>query len=172
MWYNNPTEGRAAMRQSAEKSPKVPEFLRESLVAAQERLEAFEGDAQKVLKDLVQKGRESRREITDLVQRLSRQDWRMDELRGRFGKLRAQGTKRANELRGRAETFRTDAMERLEELQTKAISFLGVATREQVEDLSAELERLSKRLDQAAGKPAPRKPPAAGKKPSKRSAQR
>jgi polyhydroxyalkanoate synthesis regulator phasin len=160
------------MRDS-EKGAKVPEFMRESLEAAQERLEAFEGDAQKLLKDLVQKGRESRKEITVLVQRLSKQDWRMDDLRGRFGKLRAQGKERAQELRGRAEGFRTDAMEKLEDLQSKAITFLGVATREQVEELSAELERLARRLDQsvakktAVGKSAP-----AAKKSSKRSAGR
>jgi uncharacterized protein CbrC (UPF0167 family) len=34
------------------------------------------------------------------------------------------------------------------ELQGKAVAFLGVATREQVEDLSKELERLAKRLEQ------------------------
>jgi hypothetical protein len=142
------------MRDS-DKAVKVPEFLRESLESAQERLDAFEGDAQRVLKDLVQKGRESRKEITVLLQRLSKQDWTMGDLRGRFGRLRAQGKERAHELRGKAEGFRAEAMERLEELQSKAITFLGVASREQVEELSAELERLAKRLEQ---------PPKAAKK--------
>lgn len=159
------------MRDS-EKGAKVPEFLRESLEAAQERLEAFEGDAQKVLKDLVQKGRESRKEITMLVQRLSKQDWRMDDLRGRFGMLRAQGKERAQELRGRAEGFRAEAMEKLEDLQSKTITFLGVATREQVEELSAELERLAKRLDQSTAKKSPAGKKAPGKKAAKRSAER
>ena len=130
-----------------QKNAKVPEFLREPLEAAQARLEAFEKEAQKVFKDLVAKGRESRKDVAVLVQRLSKQDWNIDELRGRFGKLRETSKERAGELRGRAEGFRTDAVEKLEDLQTKAVAFLGVATREQVEELSKELEKLARRLD-------------------------
>ena len=102
---------------TSEKNAKVPEFLREPLEAAQSRLEALEDEAQKVVKDLMQKGRESRKDLAVLVQRLSKQDWGMDDLKGRFGKLRAQGKERAQDLRGRAESFRTDAMEKLEDLQ-------------------------------------------------------
>ena len=130
-----------------DKSMKVPEFLREPLEAAQARLVEFEEEAQKVFKELMQKGKESRKDVTELVQRLSRQDWRLDELKDRVTKLRAHGMERANELKDRAETFRAEAMERLEDLQTKAVAFLGVATREQVEELSRELERLAKKID-------------------------
>ena len=130
-------------------SMKVPEFLREPLEAAQARLVELEVEAQKVFKELLQKGKESRKDITVLVQRLSKQDWHMNDLRGRVTKLRDQGMERAQELRGRAESFRSEATEKLEELQTKAVAFLGVATREQVEELSKELERLSRRLDKA-----------------------
>jgi hypothetical protein len=35
------------------------------------------------------------------------------------------------------------------ELQSRAVSFLGVATREQVVELSRELERLSKRIERS-----------------------
>jgi chromosome segregation ATPase len=136
---------------------KVPEFLREPIEAAQARLAEFEEEAQKVLKDLLQKGKDSRKDIADMVQRLSKQDWKMDDLKGRVSKLRAQGMERAQELRGRAESFRADAMERLDELQTKAVAFLGVATREQVEGLSRELERLARRLDKAERAKKPRK---------------
>ena len=145
-----------------QKNPKVPEFLREPLEAAQARLELFEEEAQKVFKDLVQKGRESRKDFAELVQRISQQDGYMDELRGRVGKLKDQGKERAQALRGKAETFRSDAMERLELLQSKAITYLGVATREQVEELSRELEKLVKRLDRSV------KPKKAMKKSSKR----
>ena len=128
---------------------KVPEFLREPLEAAQARLVEFEGEAQKVLKELVQKGKESRKDVADLVQRLSKQDWRIDDWRERVNRLREQGRERAQELRGRAESFRSDAMLKVEELQAKAVAFLGVATRDQVEELSRELERLARRLDKA-----------------------
>ncbi len=135
----------------------VPEFLREPLEAAQARLTEFEEEAQRVFKDLMQKGKESRKDVAELVQRLSKQDWRMDELKERVSKLRVQGMERAHELRGRAETFRADALERLEDLQTKAVAFLGVATREQVEELSRELERLARRLDKSEKGRRPRK---------------
>jgi hypothetical protein len=149
----------------SQRNPKVPEFLREPLEAAQARLESFEEEAQKVFKDLVQKGRASRKDFADLVQRLSKQDWNMDDLRGRFGKLREQGKERATEWRGKAEHFRSDAVDRLENLQTKAISFLGVASREQVLELSRELDRLARRLDRGTnGKPAAKKARRAGKK--------
>ncbi|HZZ84662.1 MAG TPA: hypothetical protein VFE30_09005 [Anaeromyxobacteraceae bacterium] len=126
---------------------KVPEFLREPIEAAQVRLEAFEEEAQKVLKDLVQRGRESRKELAGLVNRMSADG----TLRGRLDRLRSQGIEG---LRGRAETFRSEALERLEELQSKAVDFLGVATREQVIELSKELDRLSRRLDKGEKKPA------------------
>ncbi|BDG08055.1 hypothetical protein [Anaeromyxobacter paludicola] len=126
---------------------KVPEFLREPIEAAQARLEVFEEEAQKVLKDLVQKGRESRKELKGLVTRISGDG----HLKTRFDRLRAQGIE---ELRGRAESFRVEALERLEELQAKAVAFLGAATREQVVELSKELDRLSRRLEKTERKPA------------------
>ncbi len=137
-------------------SMKVPEFLREPLEAAQARLEAFEDEAQRVWKELMQKGKESRKDIGVLVQRLQKQDWYLPELQKRIEKLdlqkrleklRETGAERAGEWRGRAETFRAEAMERLVELQSKAVRFLGVATREQVEELSREIERLVRSLE-------------------------
>jgi polyhydroxyalkanoate synthesis regulator phasin len=126
---------------------KVPEFLREPLVAAQARLEYLEDEAQRVLKDLMHKGRASRKDIEQMVSRLSRQDWTFPEVKQRLDKLREQGVERATEWRGKAETFRAEALERVFDLQSRAVAFLGVATREQVDELSKELERLARRLD-------------------------
>ena len=132
----------------AEKSVKVPEFLREPLEAAQSRLETLEEETQRVLKELVQRGRAGSRELGELVHRLSKQDWHVDQMRTRvekrLGKLRAQGIELASEWGDRA---RSEAVERLAELQHRAISFLGVASRDQVEELSRELERLSRKLE-------------------------
>jgi hypothetical protein len=126
---------------------KVPEFLREPLEAAQARLEQLEVEAQKVLKDLVERGRASRKDLEVMVQRLSKQDWNFPEMKHRIEKLREQGVERAAEWRGKAETFRAEAMERVIDLQGRAISFLGVATRDQVEEISRELDRLTKRIE-------------------------
>ncbi len=126
---------------------KVPEFLREPLVAAQARLEHFEEEAQRVLRDLMDRGRASRKDFEQMVVRLSKQDWTFPEMKQRIDKLREQGVGRAAEWRGKAETFRAEALERVIELQSRAVSFLGVATREQVEELSKELDRLARRIE-------------------------
>lgn len=132
---------------------KVPEFLREPFEAAQARLEQFEEDAERVLKDLMDRGRASRKEIEQIVSKLSKQDWTLPEMRHRIEKLRDQGVERAAEWRGRAETFRTEAMDRVMDLQGRAIAFLGVASRDQVEELSREIDRLARKI----GKTGPKK---------------
>lgn len=113
---------------------KVPEFLREPLEAAQARLGTLEKDAQKLLKD-----------ISGRMQK-EWKDW--PEMKGRVDKLLAAGRERATEWRGRAEHVRADAMERLMEL----VKFLGVATRDQLEQLSRDVDRILKRIEK------PRKP--------------
>jgi DNA-binding Lrp family transcriptional regulator len=130
---------------------KVPEFLREPIEAAQARLEQFEEDAERVLRDLMDKGRASRKEFEQIVARLSKQDFSLPEVKQRIEKLRGQGVERAVEWRGKAETFRAEALERMVELQGRAIAFLGVASRDQVDELSRELDRLSKKIAKTAG---------------------
>jgi hypothetical protein len=128
----------------ADKSVKFPEFLREPFEAAQARLEALEEETQRVVKDLVAKGRTGRREIGGLVQKLSKQEWTADEIGSRLLKLSEQGMELASDWTDRA---RHEAVDRLLELQHRVISFLGVASREQVDALSRELSRLAKRLE-------------------------
>jgi phage terminase small subunit len=132
---------------------KVPEFLKEPLEAAHARLEQFEVDAERVLRDLMDKGRASRKEIEQIVARLSKQDWTLPEVKHRIVKLREQGVERAVEWRGRAESFRTEAMERVVDLQGRAIAFLGVASRDQVDELSKEIDRLAKKIAKSGGAP-------------------
>ena len=131
---------------------KVPEFLREPIEAAQARLEQLEVDAERMLKDLMDKGRASRKEFEQIVSRLSKQDWTFPEMKHRIDKLREQGVERAAELRGRAETFRVEAVERVVDLQSRAIAFLGVASRDQVDELSKEIERLAKKIEKAGAR--------------------
>jgi hypothetical protein len=95
------------------------------------------------------RGRAGRKEFEQIVARLSRQDWKFPEMKHRIGKLREQGVERAAEWRGRAETFRVEAMDRVVDLQSRAIAFLGVASRDQVDELSREIDRLSKRIEKA-----------------------
>jgi hypothetical protein len=131
---------------------KVQEFFRDSLEIAQARLGALEGEAEKLFKD-----------VSTRVTKASRQDWK--ELRTRVGKLRKAGLEAAGEWRDRAETLRSDLADQLAELQGRAMKVLGVATREEIEDLSREIGRILKRLDELqkrrARRPAPRKAPVA-----------
>jgi len=108
---------------------RVPEFLREPLEMAQTRLEALEGEAQRVWKDFMEMSKTGRKELGVFVERLQKQ------------------MERTQQWRDRAESFRADALEKLLELQSKAVSFLGVATREQVEELSREIEKVLRRLE-------------------------
>ena len=136
---------------------KVPEFLREPLSAAQARLEQFEEEAQRVLRDLMDRGRAGRKDFEQMVARLSKQDWTFPEMKQRLERLREQGMERAAEWRGKAETFRAEALERMIELQARAVSFLGVATRDEVQELSKELDRLARRIAKAEKRPRAKK---------------
>ena len=131
---------------------RVPEFLREPIEAAQARIERLEEDAERVLRDLMDRGRAGRKEFEQIVSRLSKQDWTFPEMKHRLEKLREQGVERAAEWRGRAETFRVEAMERVVDLQGRAIAFLGVASRGEVEELSREIERLARKIEKTGAR--------------------
>ena len=137
-------------RMESGRSVKVPEFLREPLATAQARFGQLEEEAQRVFHDLMVRGRASRKDLEHMVHRLSQQDWSLPEMRQRLEKLRETGVERAAEWRGRAESFRAEALERMIELQNRAVAFLGVATREQVEELSKELDRLARKIEKGA----------------------
>jgi polyhydroxyalkanoate synthesis regulator phasin len=112
---------------------KVPEFLREPIEAAQTRLGSFEEEVQRLFK-----------ELQVVLERVRKEEW--PDLKERLEKLRETGLERAQEWRGRAEHFRVEAMERLVDMQGKAMKFLGVASRDQVEELSREIDKIMKRL--------------------------
>ena len=129
------------------KVDKVEGFLRESVEVAQARLEVIEAEAQKLL-----------HEVQTRFQKVSGKDWA--EVKERLEHLREVGRERAEEWKDKAQEFRVDAAEKLESLQVAALRFLGVASREEVAELSREINKILKRLDEKkrkAGKPT-RKP--------------
>jgi hypothetical protein len=128
-------------------SLKFRELLKEPLEAAHVRLGQLEGEAQRVWKDLLLKGRASRKDMEQILLRFAKQGRGLPEVKHLLERLRDQGAERAAEWRGKAESFRTEALERMIELQGKAVAFLGVATREQVEEISRELGRLERRIE-------------------------
>lgn len=139
----------AEARTNDHRASKMADFLREPIEAAQARIGLLEEEAQRVIKDLMVRGRASKKDIEHIVHRLSKQDWTFPEMKQRLEKLRGQGAERAAEWRGKAESFRAETLERMVELQGRAVAFLGVATREQVEELAKELDRLARRLERS-----------------------
>jgi hypothetical protein len=102
------------------------------------------------LKELAKRGKAGRKEIEALIEKVAGEtkiEQRLGELRGRLELLQKTGRERTEMWRGKADSFRAEALERMVEIQGKAVSFLGVATREQVEELHHELERLAKRIE-------------------------
>ena len=113
-------------------------FVREQLEEAQRRFSAFEADAEKALKHLVERGQRQRKELEHLVGRLNGEPlWERPAVR--------QLTKRA----GRAGT---EVRKRIDHLQSRVIAASGVASQAQVREISRELSRLSKKLDGLLGK--------------------
>lgn len=133
-------------RDGARRASKVPEFLKEQLEQAQARLGQLEEGAEKAIKELVEKGRASRKDLEAALVRISK-DERVVDLKGKLEKFQRTGAVRAEEWKDKAETFRAEALERIVELQGKAVSFLGVATKDEVEELHRELDRLAKRFE-------------------------
>jgi hypothetical protein len=103
-----------------------------------------------ILKELAKKGKAGRKEIEARLEKVvgdAHIDDRIAELRGKLELLQKTGRERTEAWRGKADSFRAEALERMVEVQGKVVSFLGVATREQVEELHHELERLAKRIE-------------------------
>jgi polyhydroxyalkanoate synthesis regulator phasin len=136
----------ATHKDGAKRAIKVPEFFKDQLEQAQARLGQLEEGAEKAIKELVEKGRASRKDLETILHRISKDD-RVVDLKGKLEKFQRTGAVRAEAWKGKAETFRAEALERIVELQGKAVSFLGVATKDEVEELHRELDRLAKRFE-------------------------
>jgi uncharacterized protein YPO0396 len=116
----------------------VQGFVKGQFGMAQKRLVAFEAEAEKVLKNLIARGQDSRKELDALLERLG-----AAELKVLNGSLR--------ELAKRAQDVSTDARKKLEEFQARILEVAGVASSNQVRALNRQLTKLSRRLDSLAG---------------------
>lgn len=118
----------------------VQGFVRGQFGIAQKRLVALEAEAEKVLKNLIARGQDSRRELDALLERLS-----ATELKVLNGSLR--------ELVKRAQDVSQDVRKKLEEFQERILEVAGVASQTQVRALNRQLSKLARRLDHLSGKP-------------------
>ncbi len=116
----------------------VQGFVKGQFTVAQKRLVAFEAEAEKVLKNLIARGQDSRKELDALLERLS-----AAELKVLNGSLR--------ELAKRAQEASAEARKKLEEFQARVLEVAGVASQTQVRALKGQLNKLSRRLDTLTG---------------------
>jgi hypothetical protein len=112
----------------------VQGFMKGQFGMAQKRLVAFEAEAEKVLKNLIARGQDSKKELDALLNRVS-----AAELKVLNGSLR--------ELVKRAQDVSHEARKKLEEFQERALEVAGVASQTQVRALNRQLSKLSRRLD-------------------------
>ena len=120
-------------------------FVMGQLQEAQKRFVALEKDAEKAINQLVSRGKESRKDLEKLINKVS------------SGDIAIFDTATVKDLTKRAEVAGNQMKKRLDHLQTRMIQASGVATQHQMKELRSELNRLAKKID-ALGKPAQPKP--------------
>ena len=86
-----------------------------------------------------------------------RREWQSTALNSDLKKITSGGRKRLSGLLGRAEAAGSEALESVARLQHTAVGALGLATRTEVEDLTRQVKRLTKK---AAHLQDPRRPTA------------
>ena len=107
------------------------EFLRSQVDVVQGRITDFQKEADKLAAELSTRGQHQIKELEKLVTKLEALPL----------------AERSAEFADRAKAFGEDFVNHFDDFQGKLISFVGVATRDQVSDLARELKTLSKKID-------------------------
>lgn len=123
------------------KTVQLQGFVKQQLEDAQKRFASFEEEAERVLKGLIERGREHGKELEELIQKLNVRDLSVF----RKAKIR--------DLGRTAEEASSEVRRRLDSIQSRVIEAVGVATKAQIDDINRELSRLSKKLDGVVRKP-------------------
>ncbi|MDQ3264902.1 MAG: hypothetical protein M3Y59_14740 [Myxococcota bacterium] len=126
----------------------LQQFLKGQLVDAQKRFHTLETDAEKALKDLVVRGKESRKDLQGLINRLNTTDLTLNTVLDNTT---------VKQISKKAEQAGNQMRKGLDGLQSRLVQASGVASQQQVKELKGELNRLSKKIDALVG----------GKKPAK-----
>ncbi len=111
----------------------VETFLKAQLAVAQKRIEELEGEAQKVVKTLENRGQEAAKEAQVLWGKLQAGELLKDA--------------RVQELGKKVDAASTELKKRLDAVQTKVVEAVGVASQAQLKDLNKELSKLSRKVD-------------------------
>lgn len=124
----------------------VPTFVTEGIETGRARLKDLETQAQEIIRDLYARGN---KELDELKGRIPLDNFRdrlaidrlpIDDLADRAKGFETQTRTRANEVAA-------DLERRLQDIQDKTLGLIGVASREQVQSLAADIDRLARRVD-------------------------
>jgi len=118
----------------------VQDFVKERLEEARERLTGFENEAEDALKTLVAKGKEQRKELEQLIEKLNGKE------------LLAFEKSTVKQLGKKANQATNEVKKRFEEMQARVLQATGVASSSQVKEINKEISRLGKKLDALIGK--------------------
>ncbi len=121
------------------KAKDLQKFVMTQLDEAQKRFQLLEHDAEKALKGLVDRGRESRKELEKLVNRLQ-------------GEIHLFDGATVKQIGKRAEAATAEMRKRLDTLHARVVEASGVASHAQVKELRSEINRLAKKIDALTGK--------------------
>ncbi|CAM4454712.1 hypothetical protein HRD49_02835 [Corallococcus exiguus] len=111
----------------------VEAYLKGRFSEAQKRFQGLEGEANKAFRALETRGQVAAKEVQTLWTKVQ------------AGELRADP--RVQELSKKVDAASGELRKRLDGLQTKVVEAVGVASQSQVEQITRELSRLSKKLD-------------------------
>lgn len=131
---------------SGSKTKEVQGFLKAQLEEAQKKFQALETDAEKALKGLVTRGRQSRKEIEALIKKVNKVN--VDDLNLDF----VLANPKVKQLSKKAAAAGNGMRKQLDTLQTRVVEASGVASQHQVKELKNELNRLGKKIDALVGK--------------------
>jgi hypothetical protein len=123
------------MASKSGKQVTVQQFMKERLEEARERLNGFETEAEDAIKNLVAKGKEQRKELEQLIEKLNGKE------------LLALETRTVKQLGKKANQATHEVKKRFEEMQAKVLQATGVASSTQVKEINREISRLGKKLD-------------------------
>ena len=119
------------------RTQQVQIFVREQIEEAQKRITAIEGEAMKALENLVEKGKESRKELQGVLKRFNAKDLKFLE----------NPSATVKEFGKRAEAAGNEMLKRFDALQTRLVEVSGVASQAQIRELNKELHRLTRKVD-------------------------
>lgn len=131
----------AATKKNGKAHP-IQGFLKEQLADAQKLFKDIETEAEKVLENLRERARDSRKELETLTKRFDGVEQLREQLRDQLEKIR--------------EIDFGDVQKRLIVVRRKVVEGAGLASQAQMQQLNRDMAKLTKKVDALVGRKANR----------------